>query len=150
VAVVERQLWTPAGLRSLGPGEPGYIGRYRGDLRQRDGAYHQGTVWPWLTGPFVEAWLRVRGDTPDNRQAATTRFLTPLLRHFDASAPGHIGEIADGDAPHTAGGCPFQAWSVGEALRLVEDVLRVEASTGQWLGRNSFMLAAQDRLHGSR
>jgi predicted glycogen debranching enzyme len=124
VDIVERQLWTPAGLRSLGPGEPGYIGHYRGDVRARDGAYHQGTVWPWLIGAFVEAWLRVRGDTAENRHLATTRFLTPLVRHFTESAPGHIGEIADADAPHAPGGCPFQAWSVGEALRLSEGVLR--------------------------
>jgi predicted glycogen debranching enzyme len=124
VDVVERHLWTPAGLRSLGPGEPGYIGHYRGDMRQRDGAYHQGTVWPWLTGAFVEAWLRVRSDTPENRIEAATRFLVPLLRHFEVSAPGHIAEIADGDPPHTPGGCPFQAWSVGEALRLAEGVLQ--------------------------
>jgi predicted glycogen debranching enzyme len=130
VEIVEHQLWTPAGLRSLGPTEPGYIGRYRGDARQRDGAYHQGTVWPWLTGAFVEAWLRVHGDTPDNRRAAASQFLAPLLRHFDASAPGHVGEIADGDVPHRTGGCPFQAWSVGEALRLAEDVLHVES--GGW------------------
>ena len=120
VDVVERQLWTPAGVRSLGPAEPGYVGRYSGDVRQRDGAYHQGTVWPWLAGPFVEAWLRVHGDTPENRQFARTRFLAPLLRHYEQSAEGHIGEIADGDAPFTAAGCPFQAWSVGEALRLDE------------------------------
>src|SRR5215207_116143 len=125
VDIVERQLWTPAGLRSLGPAEPGYIGRYRGDLRQRDGAYHRGTVWPWLMGAFVEAWLRVHGNTPDNRQRASARFVTPLLRHFEGSAPGHVAEIADGDAPHDAGGCPFQAWSVGEALRLAADVLHV-------------------------
>ena len=131
VDIVEHQLWTPAGLRSLGPMEPGYIGQYRGDVRQRDGAYHQGTVWPWLAGPFVEAWVRVRGDTPENRREAATRFLGPLLRHFEASAPGHVAEIADGDAPHNAGGCPFQAWSVGEALRLVEDVLRVDNGASQ-------------------
>ena len=124
VDVVERHLWTPAGLRSLGPGEPGYIGHYRGDARQRDGAYHQGTVWPWLIGAFVEAWLRVRGDTTENRIEAASRFLGPLLRHYDVSGPGHVAEIADGDAPHTPGGCPFQAWSVGEALRLAEGVLR--------------------------
>ena len=128
VDIVEHQLWTPAGLRSLGPTEPGYVGRYAGDVRRRDGAYHQGTVWPWLIGAFVEAWLRVRGDTPDNRREAATRFLGPLLRHFDATAPGHVAEIADGDAPHEPRGCPFQAWSVGEALRLVEDVLRVGES----------------------
>jgi len=123
VDVVERHLWTPAGLRSLGPGEPGYVGRYRGDVRQRDGAYHQGTVWPWLTGAFIEAWLRVRSDTPENRIEAATRFLVPMFRHFEGSAPGHIAELADGDAPHTPGGCPFQAWSVGEALRIAEGVL---------------------------
>jgi glycogen debranching enzyme len=128
VDVAERQLWTPAGLRSLGPNEPGYIGRYRGEMRQRDGAYHLGTVWPWLTGAFVEAWLRVHGNTPENRRVAASRFLAPLLRHYEATAPGHVAEIADGDAPHDAGGCPFQAWSVGEALRLAEDVLHVERS----------------------
>jgi predicted glycogen debranching enzyme len=131
VDVVERQLWTRAGLRSLGPGEPGYIGRYRGDVRHRDGAYHQGTVWPWLTGPFIEAWLRVRGDTVETRHEAASRFLTPLLRHYEASAPGHVAEIADGDAPHTPGGCPFQAWSVGEALRVVETVLRSDTGASQ-------------------
>jgi predicted glycogen debranching enzyme len=123
VDVVERQLWTPAGLRSLGPGEPGYIGRYGGDMRQRDGAYHQGTVWPWLMGAFVDAWLRVRGRSDDARREARARFLVPLLRHYESSAPGHVGEIADGDTPHTPSGCPFQAWSVGEALRLSQDVL---------------------------
>jgi predicted glycogen debranching enzyme len=127
VDVVERQLWTPAGLRSLGPGEPGYIGRYGGDMRHRDGAYHQGTVWPWLIGAFVDAWLRVRGSSDDARREARARFLVPLLRHYESSAPGHVAEIADGNTPHTPGGCPFQAWSVGEALRLSQDVLRVEA-----------------------
>ena len=126
VDVVERQLWTPAGLRSLGPGEPGYIGRYAGDMRQRDGAYHQGTVWPWLIAAFVEAWLRVRGGSEGARREARARFLVPLLRHYESSAPGHVAEIADGSAPHTPGGCPFQAWSVGEALRLSQDVLRVD------------------------
>ena len=131
VEIVEHQLWTPAGVRSLGPTERGYIGQYRGAVRQRDGAYHQGTVWPWLAGAFVEAWLRVRGDTEDNRREAAARFLAPLLRHFDASAPGHVGEIADGDAPHHVRGCPFQAWSVGEALRLAEDVLHVSSGASQ-------------------
>ena len=127
VDVVERQLWTPAGVRSLGTRERGYVGHYAGGIRHRDGAYHQGTVWPWLAGAFIEAWIRVHGDTPDNRREAAARFLAPLLRHYDASAPGHIGEIADGDPPHTPNGCPFQAWSVGEALRLVEDVLHIES-----------------------
>ena len=126
VDVVERQLWTPAGLRSLGPGEPSYLGQYGGDIRQRDGAYHQGTVWSWLIGAFVDAWLRVRGSSDDARREARARFLVPLLRHYESSAPGHVAEIAGGNAPHTPGGCPFQAWSVGEALRLSQDVLRVD------------------------
>ena len=127
VDVVERHLWTPAGLRSLGPNEPGYVGRYRGDMRQRDGAYHQGTVWPWLTGAFVEAWIRARGDSQETRREAGARFLAPLIRHYELSGTGHVAEIADGDAPHAPNGCPFQAWSIAEALRLAEDVLHVDA-----------------------
>lgn len=118
VEAVETRLWTPLGLRSLAPGEPGYSPRYEGGVRERDGAYHQGTVWPWLLGPFVEAWVRVRGNTPEARREARARYLEPLLRHLDEAGVGHISEIADGDPPHTPRGCPFQAWSVGELLRL--------------------------------
>jgi predicted glycogen debranching enzyme len=119
VDAVEARLVTPLGLRSLAPDEPGYVGHYRGGVRERDGAYHQGTVWPWLAGPFVDAWVRVRGDTREARREASARFLEPLLAHLDAAGLGHLPEVADGDPPHTPGGCPFQAWSVGEALRLV-------------------------------
>jgi len=126
VDIVERQLWTPAGLRSLGPNEPGYLGHYRGDMLQRDGAYHQGTAWPWLAAAFVEAWIRVRGDSPETRREASARFLAPLIRLYESSGTGHIAEIADGDAPHAPNGCPFQAWSVGEVLRLAEDVLHID------------------------
>jgi predicted glycogen debranching enzyme len=115
---VERRLWTPIGIRSLAPGEPGYTGRYEGGVRSRDSAYHQGTVWPWLLTAFVEAWLRSRGDRPEARLEARQRFLAPLLAHLDAHGLNHVSEIADGDAPHRPNGCPFQAWSVGEALRL--------------------------------
>jgi len=125
VDVVEQYLWTPLGLRSLGPGEPGYTPRYQGDVRSRDGSYHQGTVWPWLLGPFVEAWVRVRGSTADAKREARERFLTPLLAHLDKAGLGHVSEIADGDPPHTPRGCPFQAWSVGEALRLDQVVLAI-------------------------
>ena len=118
VEVVEARLWTPLGLRSLAPGEPGYTPRYEGGVLQRDGAYHQGTVWPWLLGPFVEAWVRVRGNTPEAKREARVCFLEPLLRHLDEAGLGHISEIADGEPPNTPRGCPFQAWSVGEALRL--------------------------------
>ena len=120
---VERRLLTPLGLRSLAPGEPGYVGRYAGDPVHRDEAYHQGTVWPWLIGPFVEAWVRVRGGGDAVRREARERFLPPLLAHLDEAGLGHVSEVADGDPPHRPGGCPFQAWSVGEALRLEKDVL---------------------------
>ncbi|MDX2166103.1 MAG: amylo-alpha-1,6-glucosidase [Deltaproteobacteria bacterium] len=118
VDAVEQQLWTPLGLRSLAAGEPGYTPHYGGDGRTRDAAYHQGTVWPWLLGPFVEAWLRVRGGGAAARAEARERFLAPLLAHLDQAGLGHVSEIADGDPPHAPRGCPFQAWSVGEALRL--------------------------------
>jgi predicted glycogen debranching enzyme len=118
VDAVEARLVTPLGLRSLAPDEPGYVPHYRGGVRERDGAYHQGTVWPWLMGPFVEAWVRVRGGTAAAKREARLRFLDPLLAHTDDAGLGHLPEVADGDPPHTPGGCPFQAWSVGEALRL--------------------------------
>ena len=123
VQTVEERLWTPLGLRSLAPGEPGYAPRYEGGVRERDEAYHQGTVWPWLLGPFVEAWVRVGGNTPQAKREARVCFLEPLLRHLDEAGLGHISEIADGDPPHAPRGCPFQAWSVGEALRLSLSVL---------------------------
>lgn len=123
VDVVERQLVTPLGLRTLAPDEPGYRPRYERDSRARDGAYHQGTVWLWLLGPFVEAWVRVRGDTAGAKVEARQRFLEPLLACGGEVGLGHLPEIADGEPPHTARGCPFQAWSVAEALRLDRVVL---------------------------
>jgi glycogen debranching enzyme len=123
VEAVERRLWTPLGLRSLAPEEPGYAARYAGGVRERDGAYHQGTVWPWLLGPFVEAWVRVRGNTAEARREARERFVVPLLAHLDEAGLGHVSEIADAEPPHAPRGCPFQAWSLGELLRLTERVL---------------------------
>jgi predicted glycogen debranching enzyme len=123
VDAVERRLWTPAGLRSLAPAEPEYAGRYEGGVHQRDGSYHQGTVWPWLMGAFVEAWLRIHGNDAQARKEARSRFLDPLLASMGAAGLNHISEIADGDLPHTPRGCPFQAWSVAEALRLDRVVL---------------------------
>jgi glycogen debranching enzyme len=128
VAVVEARLWVPLGLRSLAPGEPGYTPRYEGGVSERDGGYHQGTVWPWLIGPFVEAWVRVRGGTNSAKREARGKFLVPLLAHMEEAGLGHVSEIADADAPHTPRGCPFQAWSVGEALRL-ERLVLAETST---------------------
>lgn len=128
VELVERELWTPAGPRSLAVQEEEYRGTYGGDMHSRDGSYHQGTVWPWLAGAFIEGWVRVRGGGDAAVREARERFLQPLLSHYGAAAPGHVAEIADGDAPHHANGCPFQAWSVGEALRLAEVVLRADHS----------------------
>ena len=122
VQIVEDRLLTPMGLRSLDPEDPSYRGTYSGDVSQRDGAYHQGTVWPWLKGPFVEAWLRVHGNTVSNRQTAHSRFVQPLLEHLQHAGLGHVSEISDGDWPHQPVGCPFQAWSVGELLRMMKIV----------------------------
>lgn len=119
VQAVESQLLTPLGLRSLTPSDPNYRPRYEGGVRERDSAYHQGTVWPWLMGPFVEAWLRVRGNSPVARSEANERFVAPLRAHLDQAGLGHISEIADGAPPHFPRGCPFQAWSLGEYLRIL-------------------------------
>jgi predicted glycogen debranching enzyme len=120
VDTVERVLWTPVGLRSLDPGDPRYRTRYLGDPRDRDRSYHNGAVWPWLAGPFIEAWLRVRGSTPEARRDARTRLLAPLLAPTRRAGLDHLPEICDGDPPHQPAGCPFQAWSLAEAVRLDE------------------------------
>jgi glycogen debranching enzyme len=125
---VEARLLTPLGLRSLGADEPRYAAMYRGGPEQRDLVYHQGTVWPWLIGPFVEAWLRVRPDRPGLRNDARERFLKPLLRHLDEAGAGHVSEVADAEFPHRPGGCPFQAWSLGELIRLDRVVLAAPAA----------------------
>ena len=116
--LIENRLLTPLGLRTLAPGEPGYCGHYRGGPAERDGSYHQGTAWPWLLGPFVEGWLRVRGATADAKAEARVRFLAPLHAHLDVAGLGHVSEVADGDPPHQPGGCPFQAWSMSELIRI--------------------------------
>jgi predicted glycogen debranching enzyme len=122
---VTQRLWTPLGLRSLVPGEPGYASRYEGGVEARDSVYHQGTVWPWLLGPFVEAWVRVHGESDDAKREARTRFLLPIMEHLNSAGLDHVSEIADADAPHTPRGCPFQAWSLAELIRLDRMVLRV-------------------------
>jgi predicted glycogen debranching enzyme len=118
VDLVERTLLTPLGLRSLAPSAPGYVPYYRGGPAERDAAYHQGTVWPWLLGPFVEAWVRVRGGGVDTQRDARRRFLAPLVAHLEEAGLGHISEVADAEPPHRPGGCPFQAWSLGELIRM--------------------------------
>jgi predicted glycogen debranching enzyme len=124
VDLAEKTLLTPMGLRSLSNDDPQYRGAYRGGVWTRDTAYHQGTVWPYLMGAFVEAWVRTR-DTPRAAaiDEARRRFLDPFLKVLDPNGIGHLPEIAEGDAPHLPRGCPFQAWSLGEALRLDRIVL---------------------------
>jgi predicted glycogen debranching enzyme len=112
VEICARRLLTSHGLRSLAPDHPAYVGRYGGDARRRDGAYHQGTVWSWLIGPFVSAHLRVYGD----RNLARS-FLRSLVQHMSDRGLGSISEIFDGDPPFTPRGCIAQAWGVAELLR---------------------------------
>lgn len=112
VDICARHLLTSHGLRSLAPDDPAYIGHYGGDQRQRDAAYHQGTVWSWLLGPFVMAHLRVYGD----RELARS-FLQPLIHHLADHGVGSISEILDGNPPFTPRGCIAQAWSIAEVLR---------------------------------
>jgi predicted glycogen debranching enzyme len=121
---VEAQLWTPAGLRSLAPGEPDFVPHYAGTVYARDSAYHQGTVWPWLTGAFIEAWVRVHGNTPAAKQEARKRYFEPLRSLIGGTGLNHLPEITDAVEPYTPRGCPFQAWSVGEFLRLDRSILR--------------------------
>jgi predicted glycogen debranching enzyme len=123
VDTVESRLATPLGLRTLPPDHPDYRGRYEGGPRERDGAYHQGTAWPYLAGAFADAWVRVRGGAAEVVAEARERFLAPLLAHLDEAGLGHVSEIADGNFPHTPRGCPFQAWSMGELIRLDRVVL---------------------------
>jgi glycogen debranching enzyme len=111
--VVRDRLLTPVGLRSLAPGHPDYKPKYYGDLRTRDAAYHQGTVWAWLAGPYVDAWLKV---FPEQHDAARA-YIETLLHTLDEACIGSISEIFDADEPFTPRGCIAQAWSVAEALR---------------------------------
>ncbi|HKE94180.1 MAG TPA: amylo-alpha-1,6-glucosidase, partial [Povalibacter sp.] len=109
---VSDKLLTPYGLRTLSADHPHYKSHYRGDLLARDTAYHQGTVWPWLIGHFIDAWLRVHADVRGARQ-----LLQAFPDHLRDAGIGTISEIFDGDLPHVAGGCMAQAWSVAEVLR---------------------------------
>jgi predicted glycogen debranching enzyme len=114
--VVRERLLTPVGLRSLAPGHPDYKAKYYGDLRSRDAAYHQGTVWGWLIGPFLDAWLKVH---PEDRDGAN-RLLEGFATHLSEACVGSISEIFDADLPFTPRGCIAQAWSVAEVLRCLD------------------------------
>jgi predicted glycogen debranching enzyme len=114
-----RELLTSHGLRTLSPRDPGYIGHYEGDAGQRDAAYHMGTAWAWLLGPFARAHYRVYGDAKLSQS-----FLAPIAQHLPCACVGTVSEVFDGDAPHNAGGCFAQAWSVAEILRAWIDLER--------------------------
>lgn len=113
VEQVEERLLTPVGLRSLAPDHPDFSPTYAGDLRSRDAAYHQGTVWGWLIGPFVDAWLRVHPDRPTDAR----RFLDGLIAHLEEACVGSMSEIFDAEPPFAPRGCIAQAWTVAEVLR---------------------------------
>ncbi len=116
--IVSRELVTPCGLRTLGPDEPGYRGRYKGPLRELDSAYHQGTAWPWLLGPYATALVRYADDRTEAK-----RVLKQAKQMLTSYGLGGIAEVYDGDEPQDPAGCPYQAWSVAEILRAwVEDV----------------------------
>jgi predicted glycogen debranching enzyme len=130
LGVIERELVTPRGLRTLSPSDQNYIGRYEGGPRSRDGAYHQGTVWAWLMGPYITAYLKTFGRKAGRKFAAM--WLENFQQHFREACLSQVSEIFDGDAPHAPRGCVAQAWSVAELLRaIVEDIEqpRTEAAT---------------------
>lgn len=112
LAIVTRELLTPEGVRTLSPNSPNYHGRYRGPLSELDAAYHQGTVWPWLLGPYVTALVALTGD-----RAEAKRILKAAKSMLPEYGVGGIAEVYDGDEPRSPGGCPWQAWSVAEILR---------------------------------
>jgi predicted glycogen debranching enzyme len=117
-----RELWTPVGLRSLAPSDPRYAGRYAGGPVERDGVYHQGTVWSWLAGPFALAHYRAYGNVPRARE-----LLAECGAHLREACVGQVSEVFDGDAPHAPGGCFAQAWGVAETLRAWRELDECEA-----------------------
>ena len=143
VEIVQKHLLTPYGLRTLAPSDPQYRGRYTGDQNSRDGAYHQGTVWPWLMGPFITAYVKVNGGTAAARQQADS-WLSSLKDHVADAGLGQISEIFEGDYPHRPVGCFAQAWSVAEILRTtVEDIYGVQPNVTTLVTAAAQMKAAK-------
>lgn len=134
VRVAIEKLYTPRGVRTLAPGEPGYRGRFRGRMFERDAAYHNGTAWPWLLGPLAEALCRSEQFTPAALMQAQA-MLDPIVQSLQDGCLGQLAEVYDGDHtpddPQAPGGCPAQAWSVAEALRALVLVTRVQAGSGE-------------------
>jgi predicted glycogen debranching enzyme len=128
VAAVRDQLLTPMGLRTLSPRDPRYRGHYEGGVVERDTAYHLGTVWPWLMGPFITAWLKVNERSEEARRQCQ-HWLEGFREHLTSAGLGHVCEIVDAEFPHAPRGCIAQAWSVAELLRAaVEDVYASQSS----------------------
>jgi predicted glycogen debranching enzyme len=127
--VVERELLTPRGLRTLSPNDPGYRGRYEGNPLSRDGAYHQGTVWPWLMGAYITAYVKAFGE--DQGKEAANEWLKNFGEHLNEACLGQVSEIFDADSPHTARGCVAQAWSVAELLRAAAEEVYATASAAR-------------------
>ena len=132
---VQERLLTPMGPRTLAPGHPDYKPVYSGDLRARDAAYHQGTVWPWLLGPFVDAWLKTYPQRRDEARA----MVRDLYEHLGEAGIGTLSEVFDAEEPFTARGCIAQAWSVAELIRATASVAKPEravshrtGSPGRW------------------
>lgn len=127
VTTVERELLTPVGLRTLAAKDPRYRSRYEGDVASRDSAYHQGTVWPWLAGPFFTALLKVNANNQASQDKAKA-WLRGFEGHLREAGLGQVSEIFDGDPPHAARGCVAQAWSVAELLRLIVDLQKMDSA----------------------
>ena len=121
--VIQQELVTPVGIRTLGPKEPGYRGKFRGPMTELDASYHQGTVWPWLIGPYISALVKFTGDTAGARRVL--RETREMLQEYGLNG---IAECYDGDEPHEPGGCPWQAWSAAEILRCWSEDLGTEQS----------------------
>ena len=125
VHVVKKKLLTPCGLRSLAPDDSDYRPAHRGNAYERDSAYHQGTVWAWLMGPFVDAYLNAFGESEEN-----CRYLKSLFegfrQHLSEAMLGSISEIFDAEPPHTPRGCAAQAWSVAEVLRAYQKLQAID------------------------
>ena len=128
IEVVDRELITSFGLRTLSLNDPNFVGKYIGDRNSRDRAYHNGIIWPWLLGPYVSAYLKVNEYAPQARKYALEKVISPLFTQaIRQGGLGTINEIYDCEQPNTPRGCIAQAWSAAEPLRAyIEDVLQIE------------------------
>jgi glycogen debranching enzyme len=135
VRAVEAELLTPVGLRTLARGEPGYLPHYRGGVLERDSAYHQGAVWPWLLGPYIRAYLRAFGNSAEN-VSHCRNLLLRLEQHLNEACLGTVSEIFEAEPPYRPAGAPAQAWSVAELLHVLKvDLVAAEVGSEGVVGR---------------